>query len=178
MRSALVSTSGGYAPARAYSTTDRVHVEQVLALARVATCLACVTASFIGAVAPLHYLSFVRALLLAYTGLSLIFLGVFAYTSRRPLTIGRAFHAGDFAWAATLNLLTPGPTSPFFVLFLFCILSAAFRWRLKEALITAAVCIAAMTVALSTDALDVEHFVIRATFIAVTAVLAGLLAEN
>jgi signal transduction histidine kinase len=178
MRSALVSTSGGYAPARAHSTTDRVHAEQVLALARVAMCLACVTASFIGAVAPPPYLSIARALLLAYTGLSLIFLGVFAYASPRPLTVGRAFHAGDFAWAATLNLLSVGPTSPFFVLFLFCILSAAFRWRLKEALITAAICIAVMTVALGTEALDREHFVIRATFIAVTAVLVGLLAEN
>ena len=178
MRSALVSTSGGYAPARAYSTTDRVHVEQVLALARVATCLACVTASFIGAVAPLHYLSLVRALLLAYTGLSLIFLGVFAYTSRRPLTIGRAFHAGDFAWAAALNLLTSDGSSPFFVLFLFSIMSAAFRWRLKQALVTAGGCIAAMAVPLVTGTLDLQLFVIRATFIAVTAVLVGLLAEN
>ena len=126
------------------------------------------------------YVSVVRALLLAYTGVSLIFLGVFTYTSRRPLMVGRAFHAGDFAWAATLNLLAGGSVGgrPFFVLFLFCILSAAFRWRLREALTTAAACIAAMSLPMLSGEVDLQLFEIRATFTAVTAVLVGLLAEN
>ena len=49
----------------------------------------------------------------------------------------------DLALGAALTLLTNGPASPFFVLFLFVLVSAAFRWGLRETLATGAIAIAA-----------------------------------
>src|SRR3954464_14279965 len=106
MRSVLVSSTGGHTSARAQTSTDRVHVEHILAVARVAMCLACVTASWMGAVSAPAFLGFVRILLLTYTGLSLLFLGIFSYSPPARLGADRAIHAGDFAWAAILVLIS------------------------------------------------------------------------
>ena len=143
-------------------------------------CLACVTASWMGAVSAPAFLGFVRVLLLTYTGLSLIFLGIFSYRPPAQLRLDRAIHAADCGWAAILILITGGASSLFFVLFIFCVLSAAFRWRLRQTLATAAAATVATALLLfrDTSPAHLQMFVIRATFLGVTSVLVGLLAED
>lgn len=46
-------------------------------------------------------------------------------------------HVADILWPALLALFTGGPNSPFFLLFAFAILAAAYRWSLRETLATA-----------------------------------------
>src|SRR6185503_14568885 len=38
-------------------------------------------------------------------------------------------HISDIIWAATLTTVTAGANSPLYVLFPFCLLCAAYRWR-------------------------------------------------
>src|SRR6266571_8214866 len=47
-------------------------------------------------------------------------------------------HATDILWPAVISLFTNGPNSPFFLYFIFALLAAAFRWGMREALLTAA----------------------------------------
>jgi signal transduction histidine kinase len=106
-----------------------------------------------------------------------------------PLTnikIRGAVHAADFAWAAALTLRTGGAASPFFVLFLFSVLSAAFRWRLRATLITGAAAVGVMLVhAISVGGgppggprVTADLLALRGMYIAVAAALVGLLAES
>ena len=47
-------------------------------------------------------------------------------------------HVVDLVWIALITLFTEGPNSPFFALFVFVLLAAAYRWGLQETLATAA----------------------------------------
>lgn len=71
----------------------------------------------------------------------LAFSGVLLVEARRERVrsgeIAIVSHLVDLAVFATLMFLTEGPTSPFFLLFTFSLVSAAFRWRWKGALWTA-----------------------------------------
>jgi signal transduction histidine kinase len=48
-----------------------------------------------------------------------------------------AVHATDVLWPALLSLFTGGPSSPCFFLFVFALFGAAYRWGLRETLVTA-----------------------------------------
>ncbi|MFW6076456.1 MAG: sensor histidine kinase [Hyphomicrobiales bacterium] len=71
----------------------------------------------------------------------LAFSGVLLVEARRERVrsgeIALASHLVDLAVFSTLMFLTEGPTSPFFLLFTFSLVSATFRWRWKGALWTA-----------------------------------------
>jgi signal transduction histidine kinase len=96
-------------------------------------------------------------------------------------TPGRILHALDFGWALALTFATAGPSSPFFVLFLFVILSAAFRWRLLETTITGAAALSAIVlqaVLIAGAPPAGVELPIRAAYIVVATVLLGFLAED
>jgi hypothetical protein len=108
---------------RLHTATDLHHAERLLATARL-----------------------VEFLVLLY---SLHSVGVFValrLVRVRSATIGVILHALDVVWAVALAILTGSPPSPFFVLLLFVLLSAAFRWRLRETVITGGIVLIALTV--------------------------------
>ncbi len=55
-------------------------------------------------------------------------------------------HAIDLVFAAAVTLLTSGTSSPFFVLFLFTLVTAAYRWGFAETVATAVAAIALLVV--------------------------------
>ena len=140
-------------------------------------CLACLVAAWSGAVTPHGASPLVRILLLAYTGQSLLVLAFLRAAPVRP-SIEVPLHALDFGWAVAITLASGGASSPFFVLFLFVLLSAAFRWQLFETLLTGAA--AVLAIAAQAWGLDnaSSDAVIRGTYVGVAAVLVGLLAED
>jgi signal transduction histidine kinase len=181
MRTNLAGRQGRFVFSRLHTATDLHHAEQLLATARLALCAA-------GAVAvagfddtPRAFSRIVEYLVLLYAlhGLGVsIALRLVRVRSARP---GIILHALDIAWAVALALLAGPPPSPFFVLLLFVLLSAAFRWRLRQTIITGAIVLAAISVQpLMDDRLSVgmELMLIRATYIVVATVLLGLLAED
>lgn len=140
-------------------------------------CLACLVGAWSGAVMPHGGSSLVSILLLGYAGQGLLTLAVLRAGLVRP-SIGVPLHVADFAWAVALTLASGGAASPFFVLFLFVLLSAAFRWKLLETLLTGAAAVLAIAAqAWGLDGAGADA-VIRGTYIGVAAVLVGLLAEE
>jgi signal transduction histidine kinase len=177
MRSAAVFRPGRFGYSRPQSAGERLHVERVLAIARIAMCLACLVAAWSGALTPRGAPSLVRMLLLGYAAQSLLVFAV-VRAGRVGPSIAVPLHVADFGWAVALTVSSGGAASPFFVLFLFVLLSAAFRWKLFETVLTggaAVLAIAAQAWGLSGASSDA---VIRGTYIGVAAVLVGLLAED
>jgi len=181
MRAELVGRPGRFVFSRLHTATDLHHAERLLATARLALCAA-------GAVSvagfgdnPRAFSRIVEFLVLLY---SLHSVGVFValrVVRVRSAIPGVILHALDCAWACALAFLTGPPPSPFFVLLLYVLLSAAFRWRLRETVWTGIVVLAALAVQPFIDerlAVGIELALIRATYIAVATVLLGLLAED
>lgn len=151
-------------------SSDHQHVEQILAIARVAMALSCVAAAWVPPSLPL-------SLVLAYAATSMgiaAFVGTEAASRTR---LDRWVHSTDFAWSSALVVATGGPASPLFVLYLFCVLSAAFRWRLSQTLLTGAAAVAVMAAYAAAQQTALDLLIIRSTFVAVAATLTGLLAE-
>jgi signal transduction histidine kinase len=80
-------------------------------------------------------------------------------------------HLVDLAVYSTLMFLTEGPTSPFFLLFTFSMVSAAFRWQWRGALWTA-IAVLVTLVAIygglaSAVKFDTDRFIIRCAYVVV-----------
>jgi signal transduction histidine kinase len=97
----------------------------------------------------------------------------------------------DLVGAAVLTLLTSGPASPFFVLWLFVVVSAAFRWGLRETLLTGSIAtglVLAQALLLHPDGhassvfltgrFGLDNLLAGVSSLAVTAFLLGWLAEE
>jgi len=63
---------------------------------------------------------------------------IFLLRSRQQSTPAFRFlvHGADVVWPAVIFLLTPSPSNPFFLFFLFVIAAAAYRWGLWETVAT------------------------------------------
>jgi len=181
MRAELVGRPRRFDFSRLHTATDLHHAERLLATARLALCVAGAVAVAGTADTPRAFSRIVEFLVLLY---SLHSVGVFValrLVRVRSATIGVILHALDVAWAVALAILTGSPPSPFFVLLLFVLLSAAFRWRLRETVITGGIVLIALTVQPFLDeriAIGADLLLIRATYVVVATVLLGLLAED
>lgn len=143
-------------------------------------CSACAIAAWVGTSVPFAATAPVRALLLAYLIESVGVVFLVTLYARLPRALPLTVHAIDFLFAFASTAVTAGLASPFFVMFLFVILEAAYRWRWKETLATGMAALAAVGVqawAVS-PAFDYARFVLRGTYVGVTAALLGYLAED
>jgi len=164
-----------------HGASDVNHVERIIAIARVALCAACLVPVIADSVASREYSDVAARLLLLYSIQSAVVWIALRFVRVYSATPGRILHGLDFCWAAGLTLVTAGPASPFFVLFLFVILSAAFRWRLVETAITGAAALTALVLQAATTGASpkpVLDLFIRVAYIGVATVLLGLLAED
>jgi signal transduction histidine kinase len=89
--------------------------------------------------------------------------------------------AGDLLAAVLLSLSTPAAAYPFFVFFAFVLLTAAFRWGLREAVLSAgasALLLFAGEVLLGSAAETLEVWPLRAAWLLVLGLLLGYLASQ
>jgi hypothetical protein len=122
------------------ASEELIEVERVLAAARVALAVSSLFAirlSSAPAFQPaFQYDGLVQFLLLLYSGHA-IALFVLVYLRRSVSSrFTRVVHAGDVLWPAVICLFTNGLASPFFLFFIFASLAAAFRWGMRQALLT------------------------------------------
>ncbi len=161
--------------------SDARRVERVLAGARITLCSACALTALVGTSVPFGATPLVRGLFIAYA-IESVAVGVLVTLAiRLPRSVPLVLHAVDFLFAFAITFATAGLASPFFVMFLFVILEAAYRWRLNETLATGTAALAALATlawVLTPPNFDYERFVLRGTYIGVTAVLLGFLAED
>jgi signal transduction histidine kinase len=168
------------------SAAERHRIERLLAIARAALAASLLVIGWLGGADIASHSPLVLTLLALYTGQSIAVAAALHYPHDDWKNLARCLCAIDIAWAATLTALTAGPASPFFILFLFVIVSAAFRWGLRETFATGAFAIAvvlAQAVVLNYTGIfpggfDGQDLLTRISYLACAALLLGHLAEE
>ena len=182
MRTAALAT--GLAQPR--SVGERHRIERLLAIARALLAAACLAGGWLGGVGTETYSQLVLTLLALYTGESVAVAAALRYPLDEWEHLPLWLCGIDLAWVAALTLLTNGPASPFFVLFLFVLVSAAFRWGLRETVATGAIAIGlvlAQAFLLTLDIslagrFDAGDLITRISYLAAATLLLGHLAEE
>ena len=172
------------------SPVESGRVEGVLAHARAGVVLFCLIAVAIHRTVPSGHASLARGVVIAYFVQSLALL-LFLRTRRTVAGLPEVVTLLDLSWAAAISLLTGGPNSPFFGLFVFAILSAAYRWGLRATLTTAAITVGVLLgqVALAVAgppwagdfvgrALEVDLVITRCAYVLIGGLLLGYMAQT
>ena len=162
--------------------------ERVLARARVILAAASLAAIYVDPTRPVRYATAAYALLAAYVIASVLYLIVVSEMQSLPGRLPFVAHVFDGIWLALLTSLTGASSSPLFPFFTFIVLAAAFRWGYRETLATTLVLvwvILAETVALiiggglvAGSAFELNLFLVRISYMAITGVLLAFLASH
>jgi signal transduction histidine kinase len=174
------------------ASEELIEVERVLAAARVALAVSSFCAIQFSS-AAFQDDGLVQFLLLLYSGHA-IALFVLVYARRTVSSrFTRVVHAGDVLWPAVICLFTNGLASPFFLYFIFASLAAAFRWGMRQALLTMLAALATIlgtAIALANSplaaslaaniarAVTLETLLLRTVYLVTFAWLIGYLAES
>jgi signal transduction histidine kinase len=168
---------------------EDLRVERVLAFSRLLLSLTCLFSWLVRpAGTPLYY-RIGLALLLLYVSCSVVLLVRLEIEG-----IGRSFagwaQANDLTWPALVCLFANVSHRPFFVLFLFATIAAAFRWGLTETIATAGFSVALLLVqpwvaahgpaalqGLPASGIDPIRLAMQCIFLLTAGLLLGFLAE-
>jgi len=165
-------------------------VERVLAIGRAVLATSALLAVYFDPTEPTLYAGFAYGLLVAYVILSFVILIRLRWEPKVGLALPLVVHGTDVLWATAITLLTEGPSSPFFVFFVFVLLAAAYRWGLQETLATAALSVLLLVgeVVLGTSGgpvafvvqgeFELNRIIMRATYLLLVGFLLGFLAEE
>jgi signal transduction histidine kinase len=154
--------------------------ERLIATGRVVLSVFSLLAVWLDPTEPTRYAPIAYSLLAVYAVYSLV-LAVLAFRSYALLLELRLpSHVVDLAVAILVSFLTEGPTSPFFLYFVFAMLSAAVRWGWTGTIWTTAVSLTAFlgfgyffAEVLQDPAFELNRFILRAVYLAVVASLIG-----
>ena len=166
-------------------------LERVLAVGRAFLTISALSAIYVDPTQPARLAAITYTVLAAYAIYSVV---VLIYVQRAPrLTSsqGHVFHGLDVLWTATLTFISEGPVSPFFLFFLFVVLSAAYRWGFVGTVATTCVTVAVVLgeavfaaigpwgqTAQSGTAFQLNETILRVAYLLLTGVLLGYLAEQ
>jgi signal transduction histidine kinase len=165
-------------------------VELVLATSRTFLAVTALLAVYLDPTEPSRYAPLAYVLFLIYVILSFIILAVLRGRSQMPAWFPLSVHGTDVLWAAAITLFTEGPSSPFFIFFVFVLLAAAYRWGYRETLATTAVAIllvllqvllittGGFSALLAGAEIEVNRIIMRATYLLLMGFLLGYLAEQ
>src|SRR5262245_6548307 len=166
---------------------DTFRIESTLAAARAFLSVCSFFAIYIDPSEPIRFAKLAYALLLLHVGYSValvIYLGSTKTISSKRMPL---MHSADVFWALLLTLFSNGPTSsPFFAFFIFAIVAAAYRWHLRETMMTTAVLIImlfAETYLVSHAArlfgpvenVEINRLIVRSAYLIIVGVLLGYL---
>lgn len=172
-------------PAPSLDDDRRIRLERVLGLARPGLALVgilLVQADTGGPPGPDHELG--ARLLVAYTGFALVAAVLVALLSHVISPLAVALHTLDIAWALAVTPLIDRAATVFFVIALFAVIGAAFRWGLKATALTGGAIAGLLVVQgwlgpLAGWALpSTGRLALRAAYVAGMAYLIGALAEE
>lgn len=122
---------------------ERIEVERILAVARAALGLSSFVAiQFLGSDPPFQYDGLVHVLFLLYLAHALALLVLLYARNAISSRFTRLVHTSDVLWPPVISLVTGGRAGPLFLYFIFASLAAAFRWGMREALLTMSASIA------------------------------------
>lgn len=165
------------------SPGEALHVERVLATGRTFLAITALVAIYVDPAQP-RYATAGYALLVGYLAYSSIVLLMFRSRTRFEPGLRRLVHAADIFWPTAITLFTEGPSSPYYLFFVFVLLAAAYRWGFPETVGTAALAVAMMLGQAAVferlqlaGSMDLNRFVVRAGYLLILGFLLGYLAE-
>lgn len=168
---------------------EAIEVERILATARAVLVISCLLSLYFEPAVHFAANALLYGLVLLYAAHSITLLILSGLQREVSKGFSYAVHAADIVLAASMCLLTNGPDSPFFLLFIFVLLAAAFRWGMREALLTmmaSVIVIAGQTILAAKQSFqflpsqfpDIDRFVLRTVYLIIFAFLIGYLAES
>src|SRR5437773_403162 len=121
---------------------SRAHAERIIAAARVVLAASALFAVWLDPAEPAR---FERATYAVHVGYLTYSLGVTALVWARPLgpQLAIVTHVVDILLFSVFQYLTLGPSSPFFIYFIFSMFCGAIRWGWQGALVTSGIVTAA-----------------------------------
>lgn len=150
----------------------RLQAERTIAIARVVLAGTALFAVWLDPADPMHYAGLTYTLYWAFVGYSGLLL--LATVREVPEWMPLATHAVDVIAFALFQYLTLGPSSPFFVYFIFSMFCGAIRWGWRGSLVTGSVVLAfyvallgSITGANVVPGFEVNRFVIRLVYLGV-----------
>lgn len=174
---------------RSWGGEDTHRVEIVLATAR-----ALLTGTFFLAIVadrtqPAWLSPLVHPLLITYLAYSLGLLVMMRARAGHTLGFLYAVHFADILWPIFLTLFSQTASSPFFLFFVFVIFAAAYRWGMRDTLITTLMLVSVLMTFTSLSALTTVSSYVHtpmspqlawtlAGYLLVTGLLAGYLGEQ
>jgi signal transduction histidine kinase len=173
-----------------FSRDEEHRIERAMATARVIVALTSMVAVHLDPTDPAKYRHYAYFVLVGYTAWSAIISAALRWRPANQHFV-RLIHAGDLIWPSLLCLYTDGADSPFFTLYLFALLTAAFRWGLWETVATSIASVGALgfesfmlikgPVAwrdLESGDLELNKFIIRCVYLLLAGLMIGYLAES
>jgi len=156
--------------------------ERLIATGRAVLAVFSLVAIWLDPSEPAKYANIAYALLAAYAIYALLLGLLVWHLDAPPGGLPLFTHACDLAIFPLFMYFTEGPTSPFFVYFVFSMLCGTLRWQVRGTLWTAAVALATF-IGLGVCAADLlrdpdfelSRFIIRGAYLAVVAALLGYL---
>jgi signal transduction histidine kinase len=166
--------------------------ERSVGVLRVFLAVAGLIAISVDSTQPALYTGIAYTTLALYVVLAAVILVTSSFFIRKaPRTFAVAAHTMDVSVAAAVMLCTEGPDSPFFVFLTFPLLVAAYRWGLRETLVTAAAALMLLPVSslligstlpvassVLAGSFSVNRLIMRSTYVVIASVLVGYLAEK
>lgn len=170
------------------SPAGAARLERVLAVGRAFLTVSALAAIYLDPSQPARLAAVTYGVLAAYALYSLV---VWAYVHRAQqlgTLHGLVLHGLDILWTAALTFVSEGPVSPFFLFFLFVVLSAAYRWGFVGTVGTAGVTVGVFLVEtliadigpwrLTSIEFELNRTILRVTYLSLTGFLLGYLAEQ
>ena len=161
-----------------------------MATARVIVALTSLVAVHVDPTDPAKYRHDAYLVLVGYAAWSAIVSAGLRWKPANVLFV-RVIHVGDVIWPSLLCLYTDGADSPFFTLYLFALLAAAFRWGFWETAATSLASVGALGFEsfmlvqgpaawrdLEAGDLEVNKFIIRCVYLLLAGLMIGYLAES
>jgi signal transduction histidine kinase len=160
----------------------------LLAAARLFLAVTSLIAIWLDSTEPARLAIAARGLLILYATYSASIL-IFERTARNISRYAVPIHVGDIAWAAVITSITEGPNSPFFLLFLFALIAAAYRWDMRRVMLTAAALITVLVLQAATMQVSAVHnllaatyevnrFIMRAAYLLAGSIVIGYIGDN
>lgn len=112
--------------------------ERVIAIGRFVLSLAALAIITVDPREPMYSVSMLYTVLTAYIAYSAVLLWVFSNRRLQPKATSKPILVADVGWFTLIVILSEGSTSPFFLLYLFAVCTAAIRWGVRTTVRVAA----------------------------------------
>jgi signal transduction histidine kinase len=165
--------------------------ERAVAVARAFIATSALAGIALAPAAPGPYVQITYSVLVGYLAFALFAAALLSFRPQRWALPALAMHAVDLSVAAVVTLFSSDTNNPFWVLFLFTLLAAAYRWGLAETVATACAAVSFLVVeAVAAGPVlheggpflqgqfETDRLIMRSAYLLLAGVLTGYLGES